>query len=449
MPRESALVYKDEILTTLAAGGNVARFVSFAPDGTIRHACPPLPDGIGLEGAVAAVLADAAAGTVNVRTYRPEAPESNPFVFGIADPATAVATVREHLAAGLHVIVNETIPLGDGGIGGGVIQDGIVELVPDATPRGVEDGDPATLPLNVAAALLRTIYGVDITHLAVPGMRTEFSLHPYRCGTRGEPLIVWERRPVAPAPATRVTPSWPNAVSRFLGDKAYGLLMASIYGASVPRTTVIARTVAPFTFGQPTGEPRRWSRAVPAVKLPGELPTFNRWVDPFQVAADCGDQLATILSQDDVPAEYAGAAMTDSNGTTIEGAHGYGDDFMLGLKAAAPLPAAVHDAVAAAVARLAAAFGPVTCEWVYAAGRVWIVQVNQVHTAQAHPGDVTWLDFDATDGLEALRTMVSELELGHGIVVHGNVGVTSHIGDVLRRACVPHLFQRTVEQAAA
>ena len=207
-------VFKDEILVALAGVGNVARFASFAPDGTLRHSIPAAPDGATILEVVTGLLAAAPAGTLNVRTFRPEAPEGNPFIFGLPTAAAVTACVTEHLAAGLHVIVNETIPLHDGGIGGGVCQDGVVELVPGTTPRGVENSDPASMPAVIAAEAIRLIYGVDITDALDDGSRTEFSIHPYRCGTRNGPLLVWERRQVEPAPRD-VVPSWPNALSRF------------------------------------------------------------------------------------------------------------------------------------------------------------------------------------------------------------------------------------------
>jgi hypothetical protein len=46
--------------------------------------------------------------------------------------------------------------------------------------------------------------------------------------------------------------------------------------------------------------------------------------------------------------------------------------------------------------------------------------------------------FPVSDGLEALRRLVARLEgTNEGVVVIGDVGVTSHFGDVLRRARVP------------
>ena len=48
---------------------------------------------------------------------------------------------------------------------------------------------------------------------------------------------------------------WPNRFSDMLGDKTFGLIMADQIGLYVPRTMVLNRSVAPFTFGEPTGNP--------------------------------------------------------------------------------------------------------------------------------------------------------------------------------------------------
>ena len=46
--------------------------------------------------------------------------------------------------------------------------------------------------------------------------------------------------------------------------------------------------------------------------------------------------------------------------------------------------------------------------------------------------------FRVEDGLESLRTLIDSVgATGDGIVLVGAVGVTSHLGDVLRRAAVP------------
>ena len=48
--------------------------------------------------------------------------------------------------------------------------------------------------------------------------------------------------------------------------------------------------------------------------------------------------------------------------------------------------------------------------------------------------------FEVKRGIEALRKLVDELRSGgenHGIILVGNVGITSHFGDILRRSGIP------------
>jgi hypothetical protein len=46
-------------------------------------------------------------------------------------------------------------------------------------------------------------------------------------------------------------------------------------------------------------------------------------------------------------------------------------------------------------------------------------------------------DFDPSSGLEQLRELIATAALDEGIEVAGDVGVTSHAGDLLRRAAIP------------
>jgi hypothetical protein len=66
-----------------------------------------------------------------------------------------------------------------------------------------------------------------------------------------------------------------------IGDKAFGLLMADRLGAHVPRTLVVARRIAPFTFGRETGSTEIWTRTCPVEPHPGLYTTLKGWTDPF------------------------------------------------------------------------------------------------------------------------------------------------------------------------
>ncbi|MFN2587013.1 MAG: hypothetical protein ABR613_02685 [Actinomycetota bacterium] len=55
------------------------------------------------------------------------------------------------------------------------------------------------------------------------------------------------------------------------------------------------------------------------------------------------------------------------------------------------------------------------------------------------PGDAPrFHEFDVREGIAALRDLAGRVEgTGEGIVLVGGVGVTSHFGDILRRARIP------------
>jgi transcriptional regulatory protein LevR len=54
------------------------------------------------------------------------------------------------------------------------------------------------------------------------------------------------------------------------------------------------------------------------------------------------------------------------------------------------------------------------------------------------PGEADrWIPFAVERGLEQLRQTMTLLEPGAGLLLLGEVGLTSHIADVIRRAGVP------------
>jgi hypothetical protein len=71
--------------------------------------------------------------------------------------------------------------------------------------------------------------------------------------------------------------------------------------------------------------------------------------------------------------------------------------------------------------------------------------VVQLHLATAaatgttiHPGTPSrWRRFDPSLGLEHLRRLIATVAPDEGIEIAGDVGVTSHAGDLLRRASIP------------
>jgi hypothetical protein len=450
--------HKDETLDALAEIGNVAQFVSFRPmEGRLQQGFCRIsgyPANMRFdapEGAVAAVLAAAADRKVNVRSYAPESPRSREFVYGI-ETVDGVMEVLERLSSeGLHLIVNETIDVADGGVSG-VVQGETVEFAPDDTPRCVEKPGVASLPLEMALRMFQIVYGFEPQIRAGDGVRLEFSLHPRPRGHRGTHTLVWERELNVPIPPA-ATLAWPNRFSRHLGDKAYGLLMAHLLGAPVPKTLVIGRRVAPFSFGQETGSLEVWTRTCPAEPQPGLFTTVKGWVDPYRLLSSedpDGGVLASVLCQAAVRARYSGAAVVGAEGRLlVEGRQGEGDRFMLGLDAPEDLPPEILGDVRALHSHLSSRLGPIRFEWVHDGERAWIVQLHRGGTGTTEqvvvPGDAEeWVRFEVSAGIEHLRRLLDSLDEGVGVTVIGEIGLTSHVADLLRKARRPSRLERAL-----
>jgi hypothetical protein len=444
--------FKDAILDGLARRANVAQFVSFGSDlvqrfGWVRGREPnlsfPSP-----ETAVQALLAASPEGRVNVRSYLPESPQGSEFLYARADAEEIVAELRRLAADGLYTIVNETIDVQDGGVSG-VAFGGVVEFAPGGTPRIVEEADAASLPRQLGLRILETVYGFALDLPGPVEARVEFSLHPLRRGVRHGHWVVWEIEEPGPPPDAPTPPdiTWPNRFSRFVGDKAFGLLVADALGLPVPRTQVIPRGCPPFAFGRETGCAETWIRTCPREQVPGLFTTRRGWLDPFHLLQEEdpeGTRISSILAQAGVEAQYSGALVSQPDGELlIEGVAGTGDLFMTGHRAPEDLPAEVRDAVCDLYHRAVDLLGPVRFEWVYDGVTVWVLQLHRGAAVSSgrvvHPGDASHYHvFPVTEGIEALRTLIGRVQgTGEGIVLAGRVGITSHLGDLLRRARIP------------
>ncbi|SOD03157.1 hypothetical protein SAMN05216486_10847 [bacterium JGI 053] len=445
--------YKDAVLDDLAASANVAQFVSFAPDGTQRFA---RLNGYAqnsvfssVYSAVEVLLAVSAEHSVNIRSFEPSNPKSREFVYGIRNVEEAVAHVARLGSTGLHTIVNETIDVLDGGVSG-VAMGSVLEFAPGDTPRCVEKPGTVSVDKRTGLALLRVVYGFELSLPESGTHRVEFSIHPIRRGVRNEHTIIWEIEEVG---SIEVVPElhWPNLFSRHVGDKAFGLLVAHLLGASVPMTTVVSRKVAPFSFGDPTGTSETWLRTAPDSQVPGKFTTTRGWQDPFALlqAEDAdGGNIASVLSQEGVDARFSGAAIASRNdersvNLLIEGVRGFGDPFMSGRQAPERLPRELKSRIAVVYRQLASRLGAVRFEWAADDDRIWILQLHLGATPSSqqiiYPGSPRrYRAFDVARGLESLRELVTEVRgTGEGIVLRGRVGITSHFGDVLRRAQIP------------
>lgn len=442
---------KDAILDRLADRVNVAQFLSFGPGippqqryARIRGHPPnrPWP----LEEGIQALLASSADDMVNVRSFRPEQPRGGEFIYGLRRVQEVGAAVRRLARDGVHTIVNETIDVMDGGISG-VAFAGILEFAPNDTPRCVEKPGVASLPRALAVRMLEMVYGVEPALPFDDATRVEFSLHPLRRGWRQEHTIVWETELVGNTRDVAMALRWPNRFSRHLGDKAYGLLVADLLELPVPFTMVVGRNVSPFCFGRSTGSAERWIRTCPSEQVPGEFTTHRGWLDPFallQREDPTEESIVAVLAQAGVDARYSGGLLTREDGRIhVEGVAGTGQGFMLAAQAPQPLPATIVEEVTGLAEMAASRLGPVRMEWAHDGHRPWVLQLHLGASASSGrtivPGEAgRFLPFHVADGIERLRSLIEKARgAGAGILVLGEVGLTSHVGDLLRRAAIP------------
>jgi hypothetical protein len=446
-----AMHYKDQVLDRLAESGNVAQFASFGPGPEppmryLRLSQPPNQLLGSIIQAVDALLERSAEHSVNIRSFDPAQPKAHEFIYGMTDRDAVTSAVRRLAGQGLYTIVNETIDVKDGGVSG-VSYGGVLEFAPGDTPRSVEKPGTVSMSRDIGMHVLKTVYGFQPDLSYPPHVRVEFSVHPHRRGVRQAHTIIWELENSSNV-KLRSDLIWPNLFSRHLGDKTFGLLIADGIGLPVPYTTVVCRNVAPFRFGRSTGTGEHWIRTSPAEQAPGKFTTKRGWVDPFLLMSredTEGRQVSSVLDQEGVDARYSGAAIAGPDGKPkIEGVAGYGDAFMLGRTPPQYLPPSVIEKVEASFDAATTQLGPVRFEWVLDDQCVWIVQLHRGVTMTTggtiYPGKPTVEHrFRVERGLDALRSLISELPRGtkHGIILLGQVGVTSHFGDLLRRARIP------------
>lgn len=441
--------YKDQILDQLAGHGNVAQFVSFGPDlrqrfSRVRGHDANATFASPLE-AVTTLLRASAERSVNIRTFHPLDPKSREFVYGLKDAAAAFEKVSAFAASGLHTIVNETVDIRDGGVSGVAFGD-VIEFAPEDTPRCVEKLGTAALDRDLALRMFQTVYGFVPELPSDRSLRVEFSIHPLSRGYRGGHSIVWETEAAAYPPTSAPAIRWPNRFSKFIGDKTFGLLTASLLGLRVPRTLVMPRRLAPFAFGE-GGSPEPWIRTAPTEQAPGRFTTQRGWTDPFalmQKEDPDGTMIAAVLRQNGVNAVASGAAVAQSDGSLlIEGVSGFGDQFMVGERRPESLLSATHDRVRDTYAQIVDAIGPARFEWVDDGHSVWVVQLHcgvsvSLGTTIVPGSPERFHRFAVADGLEGLRSLIEQVkQTDDGITLVGVVGITSHFGDVLRRSGIP------------
>ena len=449
-PDNDSGLIKDAVLDRVSKMANVAQFVSFAPDLQQRYARihnhEPNHRFDNVEDATRALLESSPDKSVNVRSFTPENPKSREFIYGLQKVDDAVAAVVRLASSGLYTIVNETVNVNDGGVSGVALGD-VLEVAPGDTPRCVEKEGTASFSREMGMQLLEKIYHFRPALDFAPDLRVEFSIHPLRRGFRHDHTIVWELEHVGPTHSSAET-RWPNKFSRFIGDKAFGLLIADMLELPVPATTVFARHLPPFTFGKQTSTGEIWIRTCPVVQDPGHYTTQRGWCDPFKLLNDEdpeGTFIASVLAQEGIDAAFSGSLIVQADGEVkIEGTRGYGDKFMLGQVDLAVLPKETLDGVHHLYEEAIKYLGPVRMEWVHdKSGKSWIVQLHRGKTTSQgsiiHKGDASFYHrFEVSRGIDELRKLIAQIQgRGEGIILVGHVGVTSHLGDLLRKAEIP------------
>jgi hypothetical protein len=449
----NAHIRKDESLDILAKRGmNVAQFVSFSPaaSGNPRQEYCRIRDYspnekfADVRSAIDSLLKASKEGSVNIRSYQPQDSKSREFVYGLTTVWSAIDALERFSSQGLHTIINETVDVKDGGVSG-VLMHNVLEYSPDDTPRCVEKPGVASLPTGLGCELLSTVYGFPINFPVPFDSRLEFSLHPRPSGWLESNIIAWElSEGEQEAGEARIL--WPNNFSRLIGDKTFGLLIAHHLGLPVPFTTVINRRIAPFSFGRHTGWAETWIRTAPPEQAPGRFATHRGWMDPFallQSEDPDGQELASVLSQRGINPVFSGALIVGEGGVTIiEGRAGTGVPLMLGEVNPEPLPNRIISDVRSLYQQAEAALGPVRFEWVHDNNTAWIVQfhrgVTDSSALRLTSGEAAyWVEFDVTNGLAALRNLLTTLDSDEGLILKGRVGLTSHVADVIRKSGVP------------
>jgi hypothetical protein len=453
----SVFLKDDKLAHINAMGlGNIAQYISVEPNGQIKHIqiSNYVKKEDDLKELITILLKSSRSGAVNIRSFSPSIMKGNKLVYNkkICDIDDILFQVNQNCLDGKYSIVNENIDINDGGVSGVVLGD-IIEFAPKDTPKCVDKEGVCLLEKNLGYHVLKTVYGFQPEINFGNEYRVEFSIHPNREGVKQTHTIVWEYE-LFENTKHGFKINWPNKFSKFIGDKTFGLIIADYLGLNVPFTTVIAREVAPFTFGKKTGLFEKWIRTCPIVKEAGKYYTGSQWIDPFilmqseELKGDSPINIAAVLSQDAVEAIYSGGAIIskEKENDVIEGVQGTGDQFMLGQAFKYDLPDDIKNELNNVINKLRNyhdLLGEVSIEWVYDGKDVWIVQLNQLKNSGygniiVHGKPQDYEQFNVEKGLELLRDTIQSLQNKNiGIELVGDVGITSHFGDLLRQANIP------------
>lgn len=440
---------------------NIARFISISPDMQVKHLylCNNYKYKGNLKECILDLIKLSNLNAVNIRSFSSESMKGNNLVYGKTseDIDEIIQIIYKNCSENKTSIINETIDINDGGVSG-VVLGNIIEFAPNDTPKCVEKPDVCLLDLKMGLHMLKTVYGFEPKLKFNENYRVEFSLHPKREGVKKEHTIIWEYEKFKNY-KNNIKIKWPNKFSKFIGDKTFGLIVADYLGFNVPYTTVISRNIAPFSFGKKTNLNEKWLRTAPMVKEPGKYFTTDKWIDPFllvQKEESKGKNkinISSILCQDAVESIYSGGAIISKNkkNDVIEGVRGKGDKYMIGSNPITILPNNLTLALNKLIDRIhlyTNLLGEVSIEWVYDGEKIWIVQLNQLNSIGF--GNVIvfgkpdlYEKFYVEKGLEELRNTINRI-IGKniGIELVGDVGICSHMGDLLRQANIPSFITK-------
>lgn len=462
---EKEILNKDEKLDYMLneLKSNVARFVSVS-NKNLKHRKYAFSEENNLSDAelkdmILHLIDNSNSKSVNIRSFSHEIMKGNKLVFckKKEDIEEIIDTINNNILENKFSIVNENIDINDGGVSGVLLGD-IIEFSPKDTPKCVDKDGICSLPKDMGLSILEKVYGFKPNLKFDRNYRVEFSIHPTRQGVRNDHTILWEYE-YFEFLSKKSKLNWPNNFSKFIGDKAFGLLVASEIGLKIPETCVISRNLPPFIFGEKTGLNEKWLRTCPVIKEPGKYATLDYWSDPFKLMQEeefKGSNevnIASLLSQNAVEALFSGASFISASNIddVIEGVNGKGNDFMIGITKKTDLPEyvleklyKVHDHIRS----FNWLIGEVSVEWVFDGKDVWIVQMNQLKTTGYKDVIVdgivdSYIEFDVKQGLEALRHFISSIDNKNiGIIINGNIGITSHFGDLLRQSNIPSFIRR-------
>ncbi|MEL7661380.1 hypothetical protein [Acetobacterium wieringae] len=458
---------KDEKLDVLISNNiaNIAQYISFEPYSSnhanfvhINGFCKSKP--IPTKELIIQLIEEAPSKSVNIRSFSTNEIKGSSLVYDkkLVDIDEILNVIEENANMGKYSIINERIDIFDGGVSGVVFGD-IIEFSPEDTPKCVDKEGVCSLPRDLGVNILNTVYGFSPELKFDPHLRIEFSIHPSRQGANKKHTIIWEYEYYERI-ESECKIIWPNRFSKFMGDKVFGLLIAENLGLLVPKTTVVSRNIAPFSFGKETGLFEKWTRTSPIIKESGKYYSGINWVDPFRLMNSeekKGDKnetnIASILCQDAIEAEYSGAAFVRSKyeKDLIEGVKGVGENFMLGKQKKEKLPTHIIEAVKNLNNQIRVyhkELGDVSIEWVYDGSNVWVVQLNQLKNEFLNNSSGSRVIVSGTpdhydkffveEGLDKLRNIIpSYVNKNVGIDLIGNVGITSHFGDLLRQNNIP------------